>query len=53
MNNQEYLSYFRPQAQTPAAESSHHRPKSSQYQITQEQKLLPHITEEYQFRITN
>lgn len=53
MNSQEYLSYFKPQSQTVNHQSTRHRQKTSQYQLTQEQKLLPHITEEYQFRITN
>lgn len=62
MNREEYLSYFTP---PPGAHPDHlkpdphphtkqsTRPKTSHYCLSKTKKLLPHIIEEYQYRITN
>lgn len=62
MNREEYLSYFTP----PLGAQPEHlkadplprtkqptRPKTSHYSLSKTKKLLPHIIEEYQYRITN
>lgn len=59
MNKQEYLSFFTTTHQQPQSEQdqpqSHpqQRPKTSHYAASKTKKLLPHIIEEYQYRITN
>lgn len=59
MNKQEYLSYFttthtQHNQQTEQSQSLHlQRPKTSHYSASKTKKLLPHIIEEYQYRITN
>lgn len=58
-NKKEYFEYYNNHKATKRnATNTEHiekvsRPQTSQYQIAQLQKLLPHITEEYQYRITN
>jgi hypothetical protein len=59
MNRDEYLSYFCPasgeqikaEGQTRSRQGT--RPKTSHYCLSKTKKLLPHIIEEYQYRITN
>lgn len=59
MNKQEYLSYFttaqaQHQPEQEQSQSRHlQRPKTSHYAASRTKKLLPHIIEEYQYRITN
>lgn len=59
MNKQEYLSYFtttkvQPNQETEPPQSCQlQRPKTSHYSSNKTKKLLPHIIEEYQYRITN
>lgn len=57
-NKTEYFEYFHHNQKLKKSVNIQHigegeRPKTSQYEIAQLQKLLPHITEEYQYRITN
>lgn len=59
MNREEYLSYFtpakpeHPKGETPPRSKQGARPKTSHYCLSKTKKLLPHIIEEYQYRITN
>ena len=61
MNREEYLSYFSPPTGTqsdhlhldPPRTKPTTRPKTSHYCLSKTKKLLPHIIEEYQYRITN
>lgn len=57
MNKQEYLSYFttnqHQSEQDPPQSRQLQRPKTSHYAASRTKKLLPHIIEEYQYRITN
>jgi len=57
-NKTEYFEYFHHNHKLKKSANIQHiedreRPKTSQYEIAQLHKLLPHITEEYQYRITN